>query len=365
MKIAIDYQSFTMQSYGGISRYYTKLADNLFKEEQDVRIFAGIHRNNYVSDLPKKILSGAKIDCYPKRTAPFFNVFNHTYSQIKSTLFNPDIIHESYYSSLPLLKSDSIRVTTAYDMIHELFKYEFHPNDKTTLNKKVTFDRVDHILSISQSTKKDMIEILGIDESKISVVHLGVDLERFDNINKERVITEQYIIYVGAREGYKNFSSLVKACANSTLIKNKIKIIAFGGGKFTKKETCLIHDLGFKENEVIQIGGSDEDLINLYSNALCFVYPSIYEGFGLPPLEAMASGCPVVSSNTSSMPEVVRDAGIYFDPLDIDSLRSAVEMLIDNESLREKLIQKGYKNADSFTWKKCANKTLSIYRDLL
>ena len=363
MKIAFDYQAFTMQSYGGISRYYTILADELLKQQQDVKIFAGLHRNHYVAELPDGVVKGKRINKYPPKSGRVFQWLNHAISQTQMKSWQPDIIHETYYSALPTLKTNAVRVTSVYDMIHELFADQFSPRDKTTQWKKATFDRVDHIISISHSTKRDLVELFGIDENKITVVHLGVDLTAFQNTPAILSGFEKpCVLYVGSRGSYKNFNGLLRAFASSPRLNTEFDIVAFGGGAFNAGEQQLIKQLGFKDNQVRQIGGSDDVLSALYHQAVAFVYPSLYEGFGLPPLEAMAAGCPVVSSNTSSMPEVVGDAGEYFNPNDLEEMQSAIEKVVFSDSLQKDLIALGYKNIEHFSWQKCADETLGVYR---
>jgi glycosyltransferase involved in cell wall biosynthesis len=365
MRIFFDYQVFLDQSYGGISRYYTSLADQLINQGQNVNILAEIHINNYLRELPFGVVKGYKISNYPPKSGRIIQFFNHTINQFQIKVSKPDIIHETYYSALPTVKTSAIRVTSVYDMIHELFNSQFSSNDRTTQSKKKTFDRVDHIISISNSTKKDLVELFRVDESKISVVHLGVDLRAFQKPKVDnRFKNIPYILYVGSRSGYKNFIEFIRACSISKKIKNKVKIVAFGGGTFNKIEMEMIIRFGFNEGFVEQVGGNDEMLASLYANALCFVYPSKYEGFGLPPLEAMASGCPVVTSNTSSMPEVINRAGIYFDPNNTEEMSNAIESVIENDSLRSQLIELGDENIKLFSWQKCANDTLSIYKKL-
>lgn len=366
MKIFFDYQVFLNQSYGGISRYYTSLADQLLQQGQDVNVLAEIHINKYLEELPSSVVKGYKINKYPPKSGRIVQLLNHSLNQFRIKIDNPNIIHETYYSSLPTVKTKAFRVTSVYDMIHELFNSEFSPNDKTTQRKKKTFDRVDHIISISNSTKRDLIELFSIDESKISVVHLGVDLDVFKKPKVSNYFKDvPYILYVGSRSGYKNFIEFLRACSISKIIKNKVKIIAFGGGIFNKIEMEIISNLGFKEGYVQQVGGIDGMLASLYANAICFVYPSKYEGFGLPPLEAMASGCPVVSSNTSSMPEVINSAGVFFDPNNTEEMSCAIESVIGNDDLRAKLIKLGEENIKLFSWKKCASETLSVYQKII
>jgi len=365
MKIAYDHQTFTNQSYGGISRYFTILAGELLKQNQDVGVFAGIHRNNYVEDLPAGVMCGYKLAKYPPKTSRIFQWLNHGISQAQMKLWQPDIIHETYYSALPVLNTKAVRVTSAYDMIHELYRDQFPNRDRTTQWKKKTFSRVDHILSISHSTKKDLVELFGIAKDKISVVHLGVDLSVFQTEKSKLMINDKpYLLYVGSRSGYKNFAGFIKAFASSSQLKANFDIIAFGGGKLNSAEHSLIKQLDLDSTHVRQVSGDDQKLTQLYANAMAFVFPSLYEGFGLPPLEAMAAGCPVVSSNTSSMPEVVRNAGEYFYPNNIESIRTAIEKVVFSEDLRRNLITAGYENIKSFSWQKCTTETLGIYHKL-
>ena len=366
MKVAFDHQIFTLQSYGGLSHYQSILANELFKNNIDVKVFTGLHQNKYISNLPSDIVNGRYIKQYPPKTKKLFYLVNHCISQTQIKFWQPDIIQETYYSVFPKINNNSIRVVTAADMIHELFQSHFSKNDKTAKRKRESFNRADHIFSISNHTKNDLVELYGINESKISVVHLGVDIKRFQQQNSIKLdVNPPYILYVGDRGGYKNFDRFIKACGQSKIIKNNIKILAFGGGAFSDGESLAIRNLGFKGNSVMQVGGDDETLAYLYANAICFVYPSLYEGFGLPPLEAMASGCPVVSSNTSSMPEVINQAGEFFDPSETEEICHAIEKVIISEERRKELIELGFKNVSLFSWDNTVSKTLEIYKGLI
>ena len=365
MKVAFDHQIFTLQSYGGVSRYISNIVNILSKKNIDVKAFTGIHQNNYIKDMPSDYLDGRYVKQYPPMTKELSYLLNHLITQTQINFWKPDIIHETYYSAFPMIKSNAIRVVTAHDMIHELFQDNFSKNNRTIKRKKEAFERCDHILSISNNTKKDLIKLYGIDESKISVVYNGVDVKKFQQQNfTDLNIDFPYILYVGKRSGYKNFNRFIEGCAQSKIIKNKIKILAFGGGNFSNTELRTINKLGFSDDSVIQLGGDDKVLAYLYANAICFVLPSLYEGFGLPPLEAMASGCPVVSSNTSSIPEVINDAGEFFDPSITENICHAIENIINSEERRKKLIELGYINVGLFSWHKCVQETLDVYKNL-
>lgn len=365
MKIAFDHQVFTRQVYGGVSRYYTILADELLTSQQDIKVFAGFYRNNYIGDLPAGVVKGKRLSKYPLKSGRFFQWVNHFNSQIQMKSWQPDIIHETYYSALPTLKASAVRVTSVYDMIHELFSDYFSASDATTQEKKSTFSRVDHIISISHSTKRDLIDLFGIDDQKITVVHLGVDLSAFKNVRLASSTEHKpFLLYVGSRKGYKNFNGFIRAFASSVRLINELDIRAFGGGEFNSEEKKLITQLGFKPDQVQQVSGDDAVLAMLYQQAIAFVYPSLYEGFGLPPLEAMAANCPVISSNSSSMPEVVRNAGVYFDPQNCEEIRQTIEEVVFSDELKKQLIKLGQDNIKHFSWEKCAQETLNVYEGL-
>ena len=365
MKIAYDHQMFTNQSYGGISRYYKDLAGTLLKQGQNVNIFAGMHRNYYVPLLPKGIVRGIKLNNYPFKSRLAFSRLNHVIGQLQMKQWKPDIIHETYYSSLASSKTNAVRFATVHDMIHELYPDMFSSRDNTTQFKQDTISRVDHIISISESTKMDMMKIFDIEESKISVIHHGVDSSLFEDIPGNLKISEKpYLLYVGTRGGYKNFNGFLKAVASSSLLMKNFDLIAVGD-EFTLTENKFISSLGFNDNQVRQVPHlTDFHLAQFYSNASAFVFPSLYEGFGLPPLEAMSAGCPVISSNTSSMPEVVRNAAIYFNPYDTEEMCNAIEKVVFSEDLKKQLILLGYENIKSFSLNKCASKTREVYSKL-
>ncbi|MEM2154884.1 MAG: glycosyltransferase family 1 protein, partial [Nitrososphaeria archaeon] len=147
-------------------------------------------------------------------------------------------------------------------------------------------------------------------------------------------------------------------------IKHDFKIVCFGGGLFSAEEIDLMIKLGLSEDQVIQISGDDKTLAHLYRNAAVFVYPSLYEGFGIPLLEAMSLGCPVICSNTSSFPEVAGNAAEFFDPYEADSIAVALENVLYSSEKSKHLVNLGYERVKNFSWEKCADETRSIYLSL-
>jgi glycosyltransferase involved in cell wall biosynthesis len=367
LKIAFDHQIFTWQRYGGISRYYKSLVNNLKKLDQNPHIFSGIYQNNFLSKLPEDLVSGIKVDRFLLKTANIINPLNHYWASHQINKWHPDIIHETYYSNYFYNLKNTARITTVYDMIHELFPHSFSKMDRSALWKKKTLNRVDHIICISHKTKKDLVEILNINKEKISVVHLGIDSDFFsnDDFNFDILFNKPYLLYVGHRSDYKNFSGLVKAFSSSLRLKFDFDIIAFGGGNFSKSEKTLIKSLGFDDSQIKHFDGDDNLLAFLYKNAKAFIYPSLYEGFGIPPLEAMASNCPVIVSDRSSIPEVVGNAGVYFNPDCIDDMTEAIEGLVYSEGKINQLKLLGKKRLEFFSELKTAQATLDVYKGLI
>lgn len=366
-KILYDNQIFSFQKYGGVSRYFYEISKRINQfPEFDVQILAPIYLNGYLradNDLVKGVYwSGIpKVERLQKKLQ---KEFNNILSKLFLNDLKPDVIHETYYQKNSISINNIPIVTTIYDMIHEKFRHDFSQRDKTSELKKLAVNRANHVICISENTKRDLIEIFNIPEEKVSVIYLGFSFKN-ENYYVKSLVEKPYILYVGNRGKYKNFERLLKAFALSpTLIKNFV-LVAFGGGKFRPEEQKNIRELGLDEDNITQMSGSDEVLKNFYKNATAFIYPSLYEGFGIPPLEAMSLNCPVICSRTSSIPEVVGDAGQYFDPFDIDDMQSAIKKVIESESLRQDLIARGQKQLTKFSWDLCAEQTAQIYHKVL
>ncbi len=363
MKIAFDSQIFTMQQYGGISRYIGSLAAQLADiEGVQARIIAPFYINAYLEKLPKEIVSGIKIPQIPK-TGTAFHRSGLWLARRAIARFAPQIVHETYYNRTPVAPQGTRTVVTVYDMIHERFSAAFSQHDRTSECKRMATQRADHIICISESTRKDLLELFDLPEDKVSVVYLGFDrlLPTIPETDKKK----PYLLYVGCRKRYKNFEGFLRAYAGSQWMHENFDVVCFGGGAFSSNEKKLFDDLKLADNQVIQINGSDSELANFYCSAALFVYPSLYEGFGIPPLEAMSLGCPVACSNNSSIPEVVGDAAEYFDPKDTESMRIAMERVLNSTARRAELINYGQVRCAQFSWERCAEETLAVYRSLM
>lgn len=369
LKIVFDQQVFLLQEYGGISRYVCSLARELAAmADMRARIVAPLHFNGNLDGMGRQdLICGRRFPRIPK-TVRMVSAVSTGLAHLEMRRFAPDIVHETYFSTADFRPGRARRVVTVYDMIHEKFSATLPQSHLTTQAKRSAVMRADHVLCISQSTRNDLIEIFGVAPEKTSVVYLSSDVMAADAAARATVLTaigsRPYLLYVGSRGGYKNFLGLLRAYAASDYLVRNVAIVAFGGGALSADERAAMADLGIARENVVQIGGADAILAALYEKALAFVYPSLYEGFGIPPLEAMSLGCPVISSNTSSLPEVVGDAGEYFAPEDDESMRAAMESLLQSPSRRAELIAAGYRRVEQFSWRRCAEETSAIYRSL-
>ncbi len=366
LSIAIDSQIFCTQTYGGISRYYTRLAMELVALKQRVHVFAPIHRNAYLNDLPPEYRTAWRLPYCPPGVKNILRPLNHLLSTEKIRNWKPDILHESYFSTGGYKGCEVPSVVTVYDMIHELFPGDFGLFDLTSRRKKGAVERAAHVICISENTRKDLVDIWGIPPEKTSVIHLGHDrLPDVRHIKPLIGIGKPYILYVANRSSYKNFSALLKAYAISPRIKRDFRIVAFGGGRLRPPEFSMMAELEIAVEDIVQISGTDHMLARAYREAAAFVYPSLYEGFGLSPLEAMGLGCPVISSNSSCMPEILGDAAEYFDPAEPEQLAVILERVLYDEARINKYRQLGYAQAAKYSWADCASRTLDAYSSIV
>lgn len=363
MKIAFDYQMFAAQRYGGITRYYTSLARELAALGQMPRIFAPIHCNEYLEQLPAALVIGKRSDhLLPGYTYYVNRLWNGWTAKLQMSLWGPQVVHETYYATTPTGPARVPTVITVLDMIHELFPDQFGPQDKTTFAKAAAVRRADHIICISRNTRDDLVRLLDVQPERVSVIHLGADdpAQSLDERAFRVPGRQPFLLYVGDRHGYKNFGRFLEAVASSPSLRSDFDVVSFGSRPFSSQELQAIARLGLS-GVVEHVGGDDATLNSLYRHARAFIYPSLYEGFGMPPVEAMARGCPVIASNTSSMPEVVGDAGELFDPSDIGAIARSIAAVVYSEERRRELVDRGRERVKQFTWSRCAAETLAVY----
>jgi len=369
IKIVYDYKIFTLYKYSGITRYFYELATRTAQNpEFAAKILAGFYINKYLGNCPSGLVKGWQIPTIPITRI----IMSEIMRGIDRQLFNlwldqdpPNLVHETYYSQKRTAFKKYTTVITVHDMIHEKFSATIKFAKEFSLIKATAIKRADHIFCISENTKQDLVEILDINPKKITTIYLGHSLLRSFN-SPPNLINHPYILYVGERIAkYKNFKRLLHAYASSKDIKNNFHLVCFGYNSFSLSEILLMQSLNINLKNVIHLEGDDQLLASLYAHAAAFIYPSLYEGFGIPPLEAMSFNCPVVCSNTSSIPEVVGNAGEYFNPYEVDNIAGAIAKVLFSSSRTAELINYGKERITYFSWQKCAEQTQLVYKSLL
>ena len=257
-------------------------------------------------------------------------------------------------------------IITVHDVIRFCFRFTQETISERILLKLDTryIKRASHIIADSQNTRKDLIKYLKIPGDRISVIYCGVDHSIFKPYNV-KLLDKPYILYVGSERPRKNLGRLFEAFAKLKKGFPELKLLKVGAsgrsGKYRADTMKKLDSLGITQDAIFVDHLSELDLAYYYSSALLLAHPSLYEGFGLPPLEAMACGCPIVTSNTSSLPEVVGEAGIMVNPCDIDSLAQAMRQVLTNSELRANMVKRGLEQAKKFSWEKTAEQTQEIY----
>lgn len=365
MKILFDHQIFNWQIYGGISRYHYELLKLLPSYDIDVELTVKYSNNYYLKGDKqfscRRFLPGLNLRCRNE----FIRNSNRKYAQDRLSSQKYDIFHptsyDDYFLDNDLLQKKPL-VLTVHDLIHE----RFFPNDPSIPGKHRLIARADRVIAISENTKNDILTYVpDTDPNKISVIYHGSDLKKqyplINNVHL-KIADYRYVLFVGSREGYKNFDRFIKAFS---LLNAKYKDLSLvcTGKPFTNSEKSIINELGLSKC-VISLAVNDVELLYLYHHAEFFVFPSLYEGFGIPILEAFEAGCPIVISKASCFPEIAGDAALYFDPYSVESMFVEMEQALINNDLRNHLISKGYERNNFFSWLKTARQTADLYKSL-
>lgn len=360
-KILYDHQMFTFQRFGGVTRYFADLMYNLPQNEFRADLPMRYCENHYVTET-----YGHKFDkfAFPENYRIRRRLYEFVNDMVaKRAIKNGDydIFHPTYYNPYflnSLKKRQKPLVLTIHDMTFERFPQEVLVYDKTIQNKRRLVTEADHIIAVSENTKKDIVEILGVTPEKISVVYHGYK----PVAEPASQLFDRYILFVGDRKGYKNFMPWLSAIRPLFASDSKLKVVCTGA-PFTHAERLQFTEWGIIDR-IVQIQANDAQMASLYRHALCFVYPSLYEGFGIPILEAFANGCPVCLSDASCFPEVASDAALYFNPNDADSMLCTIKELLEYASLRDELCVKGAARGKEFSIERMVEQTCNVYRKL-
>ncbi|MGA7858737.1 MAG: glycosyltransferase family 1 protein [Terracidiphilus sp.] len=366
MRILYDHQVFSLQDTGGISRYFYELARFMGEMEGvEPEIAIGISRLAQPLDWLKD--QGVRVDKIggglPAGMLRY--ACNEAYCSGK-LLFRGkfDIYHPTLYRRMPFARTKRV-VATSHDCIHERYPNMFSGVDKVVRAKRHLFAQADAIICVSESSRKDLLEFYNINPAKTRVIHHGVHpLARSEQAAKEigSLMRREYILFVGSRAPYKNFNNLLRAFRDTGLHRS-LDLLVVGGGKLTPEEVDLALKLQVSDSLVCLAPCRDALLAEAYAGATLFAYPSVYEGFGFPPLEAMSVGCPVLVSRSSSLPEICGDAPMYFEPGDQSSLEESLLRAIKDEDTRSRSIKRGKEVVAKYSWNQCGEQTLALYRE--
>lgn len=375
MKVLFDTQIFDWQINGGISRYFIELFQRFDTNKEIDLLFKCNHSyNTYIQNTKwlahKRMLKNIQFKGKLRAIKKVNEIVNRRFSNACLRRGKQDIFHPTYYETyfLKYLKQRPF-VLTVYDLTHEKFFAKNGVVEKIVEQKKILIQRASHIISISENTKKDIISYYGIAPEKITTVYLAssfTDDADDSTINDSNAgsLPASYILFVGShKEVYKNFMGFVKEVA-PVLHKLNIHLVVAGGNTLNAAETALLKELDIFNRTVSFAHVSDAFLKHLYKNALVFIFPSLYEGFGIPVLEAMQCHCPVLLSNNSSLPEVGGTAAAYFDPFTEGDLGASLEKLIMDEPSRKQMLINGIDQAAKFNWDTTAAQHLEVYKSL-
>lgn len=385
VKVLYDSQAFDMQTHGGVSRCFTEL---YVHRPQDICAEIPIieTNNTYLNnigypnigytfdnfmynghDIFKKICYKitynfkygfySKWDCRPQL---------NKYETIKLLQKgNFDVFHPTFFDPyfLPYLGRKPF-VLTVHDMITELYPQYYPSNEQQLNNKRILIPLASHIIAVSENTKRDIINFFNIPEERISVVYHGVDSTPYastPNSNKYG----KYILYVGERHWYKNFINFVRYVAPIMKHHKEIRVVCTGK-PFSHEEEILLDFIGMKERFIQIYVQSNQEFLDLYHNAITFVYPSEYEGFGIPILEAFKADCPVMLNKSSCFPEIAGDAVTYFTMTnEASDFEEQFEKIYNlNTKDKETLLRKQRQQLSKYTWNKSAQQLADVYKRL-
>lgn len=357
-----------MISYTGIGRYIQNLVENLAKIDGKNRYSITVNGGDG-SEIP----AVENLRVFKTRVIiPVYSIKEQVLLPMEMNRSGPDLLHYPSFN-MPLVNSKPV-VATIHDLIYYLNR-DACPSLAAYLYARFMFKKAvkiaRKIITVSEFTRSELVESLGVGPEKIAVIHNGVSgLYRPIAVEKQGAVLSKYgirggyIFYAGNHQPRKNLVRLVQAFS---LLKNKDHQLVLTGKTDPRRADLYnaVNERGL-EGRVLFIGAvPEEDLPGLYSGATVFAFPSLSEGFGLPPLEAMACGTPVVSSNATSLSEVVGDAGLTFDPEDAEAMAKAIERVLGSGALREELREKGLERVKKFSWRTAAEKTLKVYEEAL
>jgi glycosyltransferase involved in cell wall biosynthesis len=366
MRILYDHQVFSLQNAGGVSRYYYELMRSLAGD-------SGVHTELWlgINDTVYPFLQLSRAHTHVVNWGGLLKRGRCRYivNELLGNALAPlagrlDVYHPTHYRQMPLVWARRM-VATHHDCTVERFPQLFSNARQNIRFKRRQYAEADAIICVSESSRRDLLQFYDVDRAKTRVIHHGLQrLPRAATAAAElrAQVPAEYLLFVGSRAPYKNFNDLLRAFRTTGLHKS-MRLLVAGGGPLTGEERRLAEKLEIASGLVVLPQVADTLLAEAYATATLLVYPSWWEGFGFPPLEAMAAGCPTLVSNTSCLPEICQDAPFYFNPQDRGSLEAMLLEATNDEPARRRARERGTQVAAQYSWQKCGNQTLALYRE--
>lgn len=361
MKVLYDYQIFRRQRYGGISRYFT----NLIRYAKEDETFVTCHHSkNYYYN---KLVGGYDYKYESMIFEQINNMISRFITNRRIKRGDIEVFHPTYTDAyfLKFLTEEKV-VITIHDLAIERYPERFSNAKEFIEQRKKLIEVADHIIAVSNNTKNELMDYYQIEDDRITVVYHGLPKE-FGKISIHlRGLPEHYLLYVGQRGGNKNFGNFIEAFAQLKESNPDLSLLCVGGGEFSDDERKKMLDLGL-ERRVQQRNLNDAVLAACYKQAEAFIFPSLYEGFGIPILEAFAMRCPIILSSIGSFQEIAGDHGTYFNPEDVSDMAETIQWVIDPNNKEEVLrrVEAGSKALVEFTLKHTYNNTYKVYEKVI
>ncbi|MDM8526690.1 glycosyltransferase family 1 protein [Anaerolineales bacterium HSG24] len=367
MQIGIDAR-LVFYNHAGIGQYIIRLIESLARKHSDEDKFV-------ILQSRKDKANSIQANGFDRKSlwTPSHNRFEQFALSFEVSRLGLDLLHSPDF--IPPFRRNCKSVITVHDLAFLLYPH-FLTKESARYYGQIdhAWRNTDHIIAVSEATKQDSIKMLGVPESKITVIHeaanpiykpLPTD-EAKQYVKKRYKLDRDFILFVSTIEPRKNLPGLLQAyrCLLDDYKRNEMLVLAGGNGWLWEEVYETVDRLNLNSHVSFLGHVPSEDLVYIYNAANLFVHPAFYEGFGLPPLEAMSCGVPVIVSNTSAFPEVVGDAGIMINPHDLDGLTVAMWRILTEPELSEKLVKKGFKRAKSFSWDRAAEETLAVYHQV-
>lgn len=353
MKILFDHHLF-YQVYGGASKYFVMMINSLPPNSWETTALWSCNEYAKAKDLCHTFTEKFRGE------VSVLERINRIYTKYRISKGNFDILHQTDFDNYFYKQLHGKPLVVTY---HDSNLSTIDPHPQIVKKQEKALKRADAIVAVSQNTKKDLLRLFNVDEKKVHVIYHGIELPNLSNVIQERIVKDNYFLYVGRRSAYKNFKRLVYAFAKFHKFYKDVMLVCTSNN-FTNEELKLFNSLNIADS-VISIKASENDMLRLYRDSLALVFPSFYEGFGMPILEAWSCHCPTLLANASCFPEIASNAALYFDPNSDEEIFFRMKEVYEKPDLRHKLISRGNERVKYFSWKRCAEEHLKVYSLLM